>query len=289
MRILLAVIALLCFVDAQACQIHLPERIVLSGAVSNHCPFDQRDCAPGSADELCALIQTQDGHIPLQRLQAAVGEQVKLLSTANQIRVQRLAELVKAKYPQSQNVDMEISTATDGDIMVMNTNSEIELNCHPCLFNGSEAIRLYVKQFGGEPRNFNFSAKFSQHVMAARAKLTINAFATGLHSDQFEIVKVPQVAFGRYQTDLSKINFFKPNKTIRAGELLREGDLIPLTLVRAGDKVDLFFENDHVRLKSHATSRQNGGMGDKIEVWNQANGKKYRGVITDHNRVVVEL
>jgi len=289
MRILLAAIALLCFIDAQACQIQLPERIVLSGAISNHCPFDQRDCSPASASELCALIQSQEGSVSLNRLQAAVGDQVTLLSTANNIRIERLADLVKATFPQSQDIGMELNAAADGDIIMMNAASELEIKCHPCAFNGAEALRLNVKQFGGQTRNFNFTAKFSVHVMAAKAKTTINAFSTSLNSDQFEIVKVPQVAFGRYQTDLSKIKYYKPNKTIRAGEILRETDLVPLTLVRAGDRVDLLFENQHVRVKSQATSRQNGGMGDKIEVWNQANGKKYRGVITDHNRVVVEL
>ena len=96
-------------------------------------------------------------------------------------------------------------------------------------------------------------------------------------------------SYGQYLTDLSRINLYKTNKTLRMGDVLRTGDLVPLTLVRAGDRVELIFENDHVRLKSQALSRQNGGVGDRVEVWNQANGKKYRGVVTEQNRVVVEL
>lgn len=288
MRIIFAIVCLLCLFDVEACEIQLPDRIIVSGVVSNHLPFTQQGCSAEQLQELRATIQDHDGELPLARLQAAVGDSIKLHSAQPNTQVQRLADIISTQFPQSKDVDMEINDV-ESDIIALDGNSEVQLKCHPCLFNGNEVIRLQVRSYQAAVRDYNFNAHFSRHVLAARAKITIQAFSGHLDEDQFEMVKVPQVAYGRYQTDISKIKYFKPNKTIRAGEFLRESDIVPLTLVRAGDKVDLFFENDHVRVKSHATSRQSGGMGDKIDIWNQANGKKYRGIITDHNKVLVEL
>lgn len=288
MRALLALIALLCFLDVQACEVSFPERMIVTGVDGSHWPFAHTNCSPENISAVRSMLHDHDGMISLARLQAAVGGTIKLVSTVDQVRIQRLSQLIEESFPQSAVSDMEMKTL-DADIVGLSSSGEINLKCHPCLFNGDETIRVNVRSFNGQQKAYNFAAKFGHYVLAAKAKVSISAFSGSMNSDQFELVKVPQVAYGRYQTELSKIHYYKPNKTIRAGELLRETDLVPLTLVRAGDKVDLYFENEQLRVRSHATSRQNGGMGDKIDVWNQATGKKYRGVITDHNRVVVEL
>lgn len=289
MKLSFTLVGFLLTLNSLACQVQLPERIVVGGSAKNHCAFAATNCIAEDLQSLCELVQAQDGMVSIHRLQAAAGERVSLTSTVDQVRIHRISDLIRKKFPVSDGVDMVLAESSAIDFVGMNASSELELTCHPCLFNGDETLRLQVRQFSGESRGYSFKVKFTALVNAYRAKSTINAFSTALNAQQFEQVRVPQVSYGRYQTDLTKISFYKPNKTIRSGEILRESDLIPLTLVRAGDRVDLYFENDHVRLKSYATSRQNGGMGDKIEVWNQANGKKYRGVITDHNQVVVEL
>lgn len=277
------------FLQAQACEVHFPERIILSGVVGEYWPFIHKECSPEKLNALSSMLQDHDGMISLERLQAAVGENTKIVSKSNQIRIQTLQSLIRKNFPASQNSEMVISGSSNGDIIGLDLSAEIKVKCHPCSFSGSEVIRIETRSYGTHKKDYSFNAKFDHFVHAARAKTLINAFSNKLNVDQFEIVKVPQVAFGRYQTNLDKISYFKTNKTIRAGEFLRESDLVPLTLVRAGDKVDLYIENEQVRIKSHATSRQSGGLGEKIEVWNQANGKKYRGVITDHNKVVVEI
>lgn len=289
MKIFFSLLFTTFFYQAQACEVHFPERIILSGVVGEYWPFIHKDCSIDKLSALSSMLQSHEGMISIERLQAAVGENTKIISKSNQIRIQTLQNLIHKNFPASADSEMIVSDGSTGDIIGLDLSAEVKVKCHPCSFQGSEVIRLETRSYGSLKKDYSFNAKFDHFVKAARAKSLINAFSNKLNADQFEIVKVPQVAFGRYQTNLNKIGYFKTNKTIRAGEFLRESDLVPLTLVRAGDKVDLYIENEQVSVKSHATSRQSGGLGEKVEVWNQANGKKYRGVITDHNKVVVEI
>lgn len=289
MKILFSLYLVFFTLQALACEVHFPERVILSGVVGEFWPFIHKDCSVDKLSGLSSMLQSHEGMISIERLQAAVGENTKIVSKSNQIRIQTLQSLIHKNFPASSESEMIVSDSSTGDIIGLDLSADIKIKCHPCSFRGTEVIRLETRSYGTLKKDYIFNAKFDHFVHAARAKSLINAFSNKLNSDQFEIVKVPQVAFGRYQTNLSQIGYFKTNKTIRAGEFLRESDLVPLTLVRAGDKVDLYIENEQVRVKSHATSRQSGGLGEKIEVWNQANGKKYRGVITDHNKVVVEI
>ena len=169
---------------------------------------------------------------------------------------------------------MNVSSPFQGNLIELSKTSEFILHCHPCQFNGEEMMRLNVRSFENQETDYSFQAKFNRQVVAFKARRNIAAFSHELNADMFEQVKVPPAAYGQYLTDLSSLSYYKTNKPIRVGEVLKSSDLSPQTLVRAGDRVELIFENSHVKVKSHALSRQNGGVGDQVEVWNQANGTR---------------
>jgi flagella basal body P-ring formation protein FlgA len=86
-----------------------------------------------------------------------------------------------------------------------------------------------------------------------------------------------------------KLKFFKLNKPIRSGEILRQSDLSALSIVKAGMKTEVIIENTLVKLKTTGICRSNGALGDYVEVFHPQKNKKYLGKVIDINKVLVEL
>lgn len=272
-----------------ACEIVVPGHVLLTAGETETWPFRTTDCSPAQGQELIRVLQDQHGVIPVTRLQAALSAGITLIAEKRSVRVTNVETLVRGSFNGIGDAKITLSAPFNSNLIALPEDAELTANCHPCQFQGEEIIRLSVSSLADAQRELNFQAKFVRLVRAYRLKRTLPAFTTGLEPEMFEEVLAPVPAFGQYLTDASQVRYFKTNKTLKAGEFLRTSDLSPLTLVRAGDRVELVFENPHVTLKAQALSRQNGGKGDSVEVWNQATGKKHRGTVTDHNRVVVEL
>jgi|GEM_PF-2854697 len=289
MRIIFAFAALVGFVDAWACELILPSRVLVTASSNGSWPFESKNCTPRQFDTVHEVLRDQDGSIPLARLQAAIGREIQLQSSDTTIRIENIAYLIRKNFTDVGDAGMVIGNPFQGNLIGIPKDSEFVFHCHPCQFNGDEVMRLHVRSFQGGETDYSFQAKFSRYVNAYKTRRNISAFTADLTPEMFEKVRVPDASYGQYLIDLSNLSFYKTNKTLRVGDIVRISDLVPQTLVKAGDRVELIFENSHVRVKSQALSRQNGGVGDNIEVWNQANGKKYRGTIVDRNRVQVNL
>jgi len=289
MRLIFALIALFSICEAWACELTLPKHVLVTGTANGSWPFAHENCSHEQINEMHSILIDQDGMVPVARLQAAVGSAVKINTADKNTNIEKMDSLIRRSFSEVGDADMNIGNPFQGNLIAIPTEGEYVLHCHPCQFTGEEVLRLHVKSFQNGETDYSFQTKFARFVMAYKVRQTIPAFTQKLSEGMFELVRVPAAAYGQYLTDLSTLNFYKTNKTLRSGDIVRTSDLVPQTLVKAGDRVDLIFENNHVRLKSQALSRQNGGVGDSIEVWNQATGKKYVGTVIDHKRVVVEL
>jgi flagella basal body P-ring formation protein FlgA len=90
-------------------------------------------------------------------------------------------------------------------------------------------------------------------------------------------------------TDLETLKFFKTNKPLRTGDIIKRSDLNAINLVKAGLKTDVVLENQMIRIKTQGISRGNGAIGDIVEVFHPQKNKKYQGKVIDINKVLVEL
>jgi flagella basal body P-ring formation protein FlgA len=118
---------------------------------------------------------------------------------------------------------------------------------------------------------------------------TINPFTENLKPLLFKKVFVKSNEYLKPFSDMKNIHFYRTNKRLKAGQIINESDLVPLTLVKAGNKTEIIFTNENITLKTYGIARQHGGMNDVIEVYNQTNQKKYLGRIIENNKVEVKL
>jgi flagella basal body P-ring formation protein FlgA len=67
----------------------------------------------------------------------------------------------------------------------------------------------------------------------------------------------------------------KARRFVPTGDLIRVGDVMPLTLVERNDRVSITVRRGRVNIQTVAKAREAGGYGDVIEVMNEASRKNY--------------
>lgn len=276
-------------VSTWACEIHLPERLLMSSQSSGATHKQALNCEHTQIEELYNVLRDQSGPVPLARLQAAIGKNIFLRSQKSVIQIENIESILEKNYPDLSESRRENQAQVLGSYIALEMNDQLEVSCHPCQFRGAEHFNLKILNLGQVKLSLEIPTRVFKLEEAIKLRTTLNAFSDKIQNDQWEVTKAPAINYGRYFTQSEKLKYFKTNKQIKAGEFLKESDLTPLNIVRAGDKVEITFENDHIKVKSQAISRQNGGIEDVIEVWNQANGKKYKGIVTDFNHVTIKL
>ncbi len=272
-----------------ACEIRLPERMLLSSQATGATHKQSSNCESSHIDELYNVLREQSGSVPLARIQAALNKQIKLTSTGSLVKIENIEQIIQASFAELKDTQHEWKSEVLGSYLALDPNDLIKVSCHPCEFRGAEHFNLNVTNLGAVKFSLNIPTMVFKIEEAIRVKTSLNAFTEKIESNSWELTKAPAINYGRYFNSPEKLKYYKTNKQLRAGDFIKDSDLTPLNLVKAGNTVEITFENDHVKVKAQAISRQNGGIEDEIEVWNQANGKKYKGVVTDFNRVTIKL
>ena len=126
-------------------------------------------------------------------------------------------------------------------------------------------------------------------VKAYRLTSPLASFSSLNDSDILKEEYIESIPHTDIITDMESLKFYKTNKPIKAGEILKASDLNAINLVRAGLKTDVVLENQMVRIKTQGISRSNGTIGELVEVYHPQKNKKYLGKVIDINKVLVEL
>lgn len=163
-------------------------------------------------------------------------------------------------------------------------SDKIKANCNNCESAGQKNIKLYVN---------NSPIWLSGHVFMKRTGFILNQelnpFQEKLNNQHFTKKTFFDDGKKHLFQDISQINFYKTNKRLQKGKVLKTTDLSPLTLIRPGQKIKVILKGKNISLKSSAYSRAQGKIGDFIEVYNTKTNKKVTAQVVDFNTVMVQL
>jgi flagella basal body P-ring formation protein FlgA len=117
----------------------------------------------------------------------------------------------------------------------------------------------------------------------------INPFNENLNENLFQSQAFLDDGKDHLFQDLQNIRFYKTNKRLEKGRVLKMTDLSPINLIRPGQKINMILNGKNISLKSSAYSRSQGKFGDYIEVYNTKSNKKITAQVVDFNTVMVQL
>lgn len=290
-KFLIVLFFIMCSAFADACEVYLPAHMVILGQTSS---FEQAikhtECSAEALQEVNTTINSVEGKITaFQFAEILKAKSHDVTVQPALIQVQHLNHLVREQIMLPAGIQMRSSEAINSqNYLVLNPGDRVEVQCLGCLFGSQQPLNVKVVGFDGTSKSMTVKADFKKMVKAYRVVGFHPAFSpiaiTSLKEEFVESIPHTDLL-----TNLDTLHFYKLNKPIRSGELLRQSDLNALNLVRAGVKTEVIIENAHVRLKTEGISRSNGILGELVEVFHPQKNKKYLGKVVDINKVSVEL
>jgi flagella basal body P-ring formation protein FlgA len=274
-----------------ACEITLPHRIVIVGQ-SGNCGGSVRfsECTEEVERIFNEVLTSLEGKVSsksLVSMMANRGHEISL--TPASLQIQQLRSLIREELPLPQGVHVKRAAVIDGpDILALDANDKVDIQCSQCLYGSQQVININLEDFNGIRRSITASADFRKMVRAFRVNSSLTSFSAITENDLREEY-TDSVPYTDLLTDTDALRFYKTNKFIKAGELLRFADLNAVNLVKAGLKTEVILENALVKIKTQGISRSNGAIGDLVEVYHPQKNKKYQGKVIDSNKVLVEL
>lgn len=278
-------------IDSIACEIHLPEYLVvidpsakISGATA------QSGCSDKDLQKIDETLIGVEGTVSNFQLQELLKQKyVSAVVRPSLIKIQSINSLVREQLSLPSGTKLDgISLDSKDSFLALSQNTKIQVECNNCSFGSSEQIKFFLQEPSGQLKGFTSVASFRRFTKAYRLTSFHPAFAPiDVSSLKEEFVEV--VPYTDLFEDLGTLKFFRTNKPIRPGELLRTADLKAENLVRAGTRTEVIIENEMLKLKTMGLSRSNGSWGQFVEVFHTERNKKYLGKVIDINKVLVEL
>ncbi len=273
------------------CEIHLPDHLLILGQSSNFKEaLQQTDCTSTAIDEVSSLLNSIEGKVTSSQFAAILKmKNIEAQILPNTFRIDHISHLVREQLVLPPGVQLKSSEVVNGpNYLSLMPGDQIEIQCLGCLFGSRQPLNMKVISLDGNHRNLTVNADFKKMVKAFRTVGFLPAFSSvslGHVHEEF-VESIPQTDL---VTSLEELKFYKLNKPLRGGELLKKSDLNAINLVRAGSKTDVVIENALIKLQTSGISRNNGGYGEFVEVFNPQKNKKYQGRVVDINKILVEL
>jgi flagella basal body P-ring formation protein FlgA len=274
-----------------SCEVKLPDHILILSVESYlQKSLTFNNCSKEAQDEFVHNLILVDGKITGSQLTEILkSKNFDITVSTESIQIQHLKNIIREQLSIPQ--DIQLKSATSLDLMThifLEKGDRIELGCLSCLFNRKQDLNLKIIKSDGRIHLVNVHAEFKKMVLAYRSIVSLNAFSKISSSTLKEEFTefIPHVDL---VSNLETLKFFQLNKPLRAGELLRQSDLTGINLVKAGQKTEVTIENEVIKLKTYGLSRSNGSYGEMVEVFHPQKNKKYQGIVTDFNKVSVEI
>ncbi len=274
------------------CEITLPQHLLILGESSNSATTIQsKDCEGIVVEDISRLLSELEGRIPshqLLRMMNQKGHQ-SLAITPHLIQIQQLKTIIRDQLPMPTGTQIKTTSAINAsNFIVLAIGDKVDVRCSGCLFGSHQAVNIDIREFDGNNKSFVAAVDFIKMVRAYRVISPMQSF-TAVPNSYLKEEYTESIPHTDLVTDMETLRFYKTNKPVKSGELLRQSDLTAISLVRAGLKTDVILENEMVRIKTQGISRGNGAFGELVEVFHPQKNKKYQGKVVDINKVLVEL
>lgn len=289
--IFLSLILTLVSAQVLGCEVHLPEHLVILGNNADlTSSATHTACTEEVLKELNDTLKSVDGkisHFQLSGLLKSKNFDVQV--QPHLITVQHLKTLIREQMMLPSGVHLNSSEAVNSpDFVTLNYGEKVEVTCPDCLFGSHQPLNVTVYAMDGNKKALTVRADFKKMVKAYKA-ISFHPAFSGIEPSSLKEEYVEVIPHTDLVSNLETLRFYKLNKPLRPGELLRQADLNPLSLVKAGMKTEVVIENELVKLITSGISRSNGSLGEYVEVFHPQKNKKYQGKVIDINKVLVEL
>lgn len=289
-KILFVLIVLFSF-KAMSCEIEAPENLLFFDETPKLEEYiKSKDCNPAEKNEFIQNLFLVSGKISgFQLSEILKTKHFHILVKNDFIQVQHLKNLLRENLTVPANHFLiSSSVSNEKNFLTLTSVDKVQVFCEGCNFISNEKIDLIVTRHDGSVQLIKVEAKFKKMVKALKVTGNYQAFST-LSDITFVEEFVDSIPHTDLFNEIDHLKFYKFNKQVANGSLIRFSDLTAIDLVKAGVNTEVTIENEMIKLKTYGISRSNGSLGKLVEIFHPQKNKKYLGKVVDFNKVTVEL
>jgi flagella basal body P-ring formation protein FlgA len=272
---------------SMGCTITSFERIIKINKILDQSIIKGSDCSDEINEEFISLVSNANGKLNHSFLTLYFKNQFKktINLSPKAIDVIHINDFVGQNLSIPDNYIVSNTTSMFGKASLNLSKSKlIKVKCSQCSKPGERNIKLVID------KKVHW---LTSHILVKRRAFVLNTeirtLNTRLTPEFFKEIIVTDKGNHFLFSDIENISFYRFNRNLNVGDVLKKNALVPRVLVRAGQKVKLLINNERVKLKTSAIARKNGRIGDYIDVINPKSNKKTLAKVVDFNTAVVDI
>ncbi|EQC43398.1 flagellar basal body P-ring formation chaperone FlgA [Bacteriovorax sp. Seq25_V] len=287
MRKLFATFAILLSTTSIACTINGADTIFTYGETKN-ATITTTGCDQSQVEAINELIKESSGTLEAGFITRYPDlKNVKL--SPSSIRVRNLEELVTSRLNIESNKKIEIiDQSIQSDFLNLTGEQYLQVYCDECTTNGLKTLRL-VKTNGTNHETHWVKARLLSAVKTVVAAQDLHLQFTATPLDQFSYEVHYVLKPEEYITDKRDLTFYRLNKSVSRGALIKRSDLTPVQIVKYGTPVKVMLNQSNIKLTSTATPIGSGHFGDTIKLRNLKTNKIFTATVSGINEVRIDL
>ncbi len=275
----------------EQCQIRTSKALLIidNNSSSPNQSIQDTDCEESLIKEFHAIVSNASGVLTQEKLNLYL-KKSKIKLSPSKIEIRQFSELLEKNVIKNENMVVKnIKQLSNNKIIQLDSLDSVDIICNNCNESGAKNVQIVYDSNLKKQRKLWITFDLLRRRFALVARKTINTFSSKLSKEDFKKVEVPLNENINLFDDFENLRFYKTNKSIHAGQVLTQGDLSPIDLVRSGRKVKVLISQKSVTLKTIGVSKSSGKLGDLVEVFNPKSKKKFVAEIIDENTVQIKL
>ncbi len=269
-----------------ACEVTVAPKIIMIGDALTDDSFSF-ECSQETKSLINTFFANAKGSIKTTTI-ASLLENNNLIFSENEIQIINFKDLLVEQGHTNPSKLMTFSVPTAPKALRLTNNQILTITNFEPTSHG-DLFKINVHENHLLKWTYDGVVHIEKTVKAYTVRKNIPAFTHNISSALFQEIEITPDLVNEYFTDINQMAYFENNKPLKENRPLRKSDFNPINIVRAGNTVEAQLDSENINVKFQAVSRNNGGLGDRVEVYNPKTSIKYNSKIVDFNKVVIEL
>jgi flagella basal body P-ring formation protein FlgA len=272
---------------ADDCKIESFAHIIKINKILDDTTIKTSSCTSDIIDEFISLVSNTSGKLNAQYLRMYFktehNKNVTLLPRV--ITVTGLDTFLTEKLNLPPEIMINRSTSMFGKASLnLKSDKLIKITCPKCTGPGEKNIKLNIKNKIHWITS-HFFIKRKAYIVSKDIGSINNVLSSNMFKQKLILDKGNKYLF----SDMKNIAYYRLNRNLVVGDIVKKNALVPRVLVRAGQKIKLLVNNSRIKLSTTGIARKNGRIGDYIDVINPKSKKKTVAKVIGFNTAVIDI
>lgn len=241
------------------------------------------DCDSKIKAKFITAINSIDGKVHARSI-AEMMNQPQITISPKRVEITSLERFLNNHFNSKDYKISNLNSITSKRFLGSNSFKDINVSCNDCSNSGHKSVKIANKS-----DKIWLSAKFTKSKQVAVLKNDFRQLGSSITKDDIEIKRVFTQTNQNLFFDYDNIQYYKINKFIPKGHVLKTYDLSAINLITLGKTVDLIVKSDNISLRTKATARQSAAYGSDVELINLKTKKRVLAKVTGKNQATVSL